>query len=56
MEFVRINDEILLDYLNTEQALSPEDFLTYLEDGLELGEFTIDDAIAIIKDFTSHAR
>ena len=43
----------LLDFLNEEQAESPEDFLTRMEDALEQGVLTEDEVILLMKDFIS---
>lgn len=41
----------LLDFLNEEQAESPENFLTRMEDALEQGMLTEDEVILLMKDF-----
>ena len=41
----------LLDFLNEEQAESPEDFLCRMEDALEQGLLTEDEVILLMKDF-----
>ena len=41
----------LLDFLNEEQAESPEDFLARMEDALEEGMLTEDEVILLMKDF-----
>lgn len=41
----------LLDFLNEEQAESPEDFLSRMEDALEQGVLTEDEVILLMKDF-----
>ncbi|HNG00874.1 MAG TPA: hypothetical protein PLQ71_03280, partial [Nitrospira sp.] len=41
----------LLDFLNEEQAESPEDFLVRMEDALEQGLLTEDEVILLMKDF-----
>ena len=43
----------LLDFLNEEQAESPEDFLARMEDALEQGVLTEDEVILLMKDFIS---
>lgn len=41
----------LLDFLNEEQAESPEDFLSRMEDALEQGVLTEDEVVLLMKDF-----
>ncbi len=41
----------LLDFLNEEQAESPEDFLADLEQQLEDGDITEEEAVQLLKDF-----
>jgi len=41
----------LLDFLNEEQAESPEDFLVRMEDALEQGLLTENEVILLMKDF-----
>ena len=41
----------LLDFLNEEQAESPEDFLARMENALEQGVLTEDEVILLMKDF-----
>ena len=43
----------LLDFLNEEQAESPEDFISRMEDALESGALTEDEVILLMKDFIS---
>ncbi len=43
----------LLDFLNEEQAESPEDFLARMEDALEQGVLTENEVILLMKDFVS---
>ena len=40
-----------LDFLNEEQAESPEGFLSRMEDALEEGLLTEDEVILLMKDF-----
>jgi hypothetical protein len=50
MELFFIPDENLLCILCKEQAQSPEEFLLEIEDALESGELTIDEAHQLIID------
>ena len=43
----------LLDFLNEEQAESPEDFLARMEYALEQGLLAEDEVILLMKDFIS---
>ena len=45
------NKDDLLEFLNEEQAESPEDFLVRMEDALEQGLLTEDEVILLMKDF-----
>lgn len=52
MEFILIDEHDVLDFLSNELTLSPEEFLEHLEEALESGELTIDEAVQLIHDFT----
>ena len=51
MELILIGEHDLLASLSNELTQSPEDFLIYLEDALESGELTLDEAIVLIHDY-----
>ena len=51
MDLVLIGERDLLDSLSNERTQSPEEFLAYLEEALESGEFTIDEVAELIHDF-----
>ena len=48
-------DEVALDALCPQRAPSPEDFLADLEQQLEDGDITEEEAVQLIKDFTSRS-
>lgn len=43
----------LLDFINGNQAESPEEFISRMEDALESGALTEDEVILLMKDFIS---
>lgn len=47
---VFLEDEELLQYLSGDCNVSPEEFLATLEEKLETGEITMDDAAMLIHD------
>lgn len=51
MEFVLIGEHDLLAALSSELTQSPEDFLMYLEEALENGDLSIDEAITLLHDY-----
>lgn len=51
MELVLIDKHDVLTRLSNELTQSPEDFITYLEEALESGELTVDEAIQLIHDY-----
>lgn len=51
MELVLIGEHDVLTSLGGELAQSPEDFLIYIEEALESGELTIDEAAQLVHDF-----
>jgi len=53
MEFVLIGEHDVLTALSSERAHSPEDFLIYLEEGLESGDLTIDEVAQLLHDWNS---
>lgn len=48
-------DEVALDALCPQYAQSPEDFLANLEQQLEDGDITEEEAVQLIKDFTGRS-
>ena len=48
-------DEAVLDALHPQYAQSPEDFLADLEQQLEDGDITEEEAVQFIKDFTERS-
>lgn len=55
MEFVLIDEHVVLDFLSNEHEQSPEDFLSCLEEALESGALDIDEVAQLIHDF-NHKR
>lgn len=53
MQHVLLDEQDTLCALSQEHSLSPEDFLIDLEERLEAGDITIDEAIIIINDYNS---
>jgi hypothetical protein len=51
MELILIGEQDLLASLSNELTQSPEDFLIYLEEALDAGELTIDEAVQLIRDY-----
>lgn len=56
MEYVFIGDTEVLDALNPQSCQSPEDFLASLEEQLENGEITVEEAIQAVRDFTTRSK
>jgi hypothetical protein len=53
MDYVFISEHDVLTALSNERAQSPEDFLIYLEEGLESGDLTIDEVAQLLHDWNS---
>lgn len=53
MDMILVGDHSLLEALHTDMSLSPEDFLCAIEDALESGEITLDDARALINNYNA---
>lgn len=53
MEYVLIGEHDLLAFLSNEHIQSPEEFITYLEEVLEVGELTIDEVAQLLMDYNS---
>ncbi len=53
MEHVLIGDDDLLARLSDKRTQSLEDFIIYLEEALESGELTIDEAAQLIHDYNN---
>ena len=51
MELILIGEHDLLASLSNEHMQSPEDFLIYLEEGLESGDLTINEVAQLMHDF-----
>lgn len=54
MNHVLISNESLLELLasnGSSDAMSPEEFLSYLEEALESGELTINEAAQLVEDY-----
>lgn len=53
MQHVLLSEQDTLCALSQEHSPSPEDFLIDLEERLEAGDITIDEAIIIINDYNT---
>lgn len=51
MNLILIDEHDVLASLSNELTQSPEDFILYLEEALESGELTIDEAVQLIRDY-----
>ena len=52
MELILIGEHDVLAFLSNELTQSPEDFLADLEQQLEDGDITEEEAVQLVKDFT----
>lgn len=52
MEDITGFEDWLLDKLNPDQARSPEELLLEIEEQLDLGEITVEEAIQLLRDIT----
>lgn len=55
MELVPMDDKIL-DFLNSNTTCSTEDLLEFLEEQIESGEYTFEEAVEFLNDFAGSVR
>ena len=55
MDLILIGEHDVLASLSNELTQSPEDFLIYLGEALESGEFTIDEVAQLIHDYNQRS-